>query len=45
MTDTDTETLLDSRCPLCGWAGETDDVHRCPECDYGLVTFEVAYRE
>jgi len=34
------ETLLDSRCSLCGWTGETD-AHRCPECDYGLVTFEV----
>jgi len=40
MTDSETETLLDSRCPLCQWAGVTD-ASECPQCGYGLLDYEV----
>jgi rubredoxin len=35
-----TETLIDSRCPLCQWTGVTDD-ETCPECGHGLVDYKV----
>jgi rubredoxin len=36
------ETLIDSRCTLCGWADVTDD-SQCPQCGHGLVDYEVIY--
>jgi uncharacterized Zn finger protein (UPF0148 family) len=38
------ETLIDSRCPLCGWLGETDET-LCPRCGHGLVTYEVVLED
>jgi hypothetical protein len=38
------ETLIDSRCPLCNWAGETEG-DQCPVCGYGLVAYEVVLHD
>jgi len=38
------ETLLDSRCPVCGWTGTTDDT-QCPDCGHGLLNYEVILDE
>jgi len=32
--------LLDSRCPLCTWAGTTD-ADECPQCGHGLLEYNV----
>jgi len=32
-------TLLETRCPLCGWTG--CDAKFCPDCGHGLVDYEV----
>lgn len=37
-------TAIDSRCPLCAWAGATDD-DVCPVCGHGLIDYEVTINE